>query len=75
MTVFQTDKPLALSSVPNWRKFLDEFGQNYMHNLLVIEEREKLMRNSKTNLTHIMTLGLEPDQATFLGGECSYMCH
>ena len=33
------------------------------------------MRNSKTNLTHIMTLGLEPDQATLLGGECSYMCH
>ena len=33
------------------------------------------MRNSKTNLTHIMTLGLETDQATFLGGECSYMCH
>ena len=27
LTVFQTDKPLALSSVPNWRKFLDGFGQ------------------------------------------------
>ena len=51
------------------------YKKNYMYNLLVIEEREKLMRNSKTNLTHIMTLGLETDQATFLGGECSYMCH
>ena len=30
------------------------------------------MRNSKTNLTHIMTLGLEPDRATLMGGKCSY---
>ena len=51
------------------------YKKNYMYKLLVIEKREKLMRNSKTNLTHIMTLGLEPDQATLMSGECSYMCH